>query len=62
MDSEVVDASRQRIRSELPRHLAQLQRTLYLAVEAIDGPDPEAAVGFLRLLDEHLEATLAAFP
>lgn len=38
--------------------LTQLQRTLGLAVGALDGPDPEATYGYLALLDEHLRAAL----
>lgn len=53
-----VEVYRTHLRAELPQHLAQLQRTLALAVGALDGPDPEASVGYLNLLDEHLQRAL----
>lgn len=53
-----VEASRQHLRAELPQHLEQLQRTLGLAAGALNGPDPEASLGFLQLLDEHLQRAL----
>ncbi len=40
--------------------LAQLQRTLGLAVGALDGPDPQASFGYLAALDEHLQAAFVA--
>lgn len=46
--------TRATIRATLPAHLDQLQRTLSLARGALDGPDPEAAHGFLDVLGEHL--------
>jgi hypothetical protein len=53
-----VEASRQHLRAVLPQHLEQLQRTLSLAAGALSGPDPEASLGFLQLLDEHLQRAL----
>lgn len=41
---------RQRLRSELPAALDQAERTLRLARQALAGPDPEAALEYLRLL------------
>jgi hypothetical protein len=57
--SEVAAAGRARIRATLPVHLKQLQITLSLAAGALDGPDPEAAYGFLDALSSHLDAALA---
>lgn len=47
-------ADRDRIRAELPGHLDRLANALSLARGALGGPDPEAALGFLAVLDEHL--------
>lgn len=53
-----VEASRSHLRAELPHHLEQLQRTLALAAGALNGPDPEASLGYLALLEEHLQRAL----
>ena len=46
-------------RERLPAHLQQLRRTLSLAAGALEGPDPEAAYGYLAALSDHLAAALA---
>jgi hypothetical protein len=55
----LLDAHRSRLRATLPEQLGRMQRTLTLAVGAVEGPDPEAAFGYLDLLEERLQAVLA---
>jgi hypothetical protein len=57
---EAATADRGHIRATLPARLDQLRNTLSLAVGALDGPDPEAAFGYLAVLDEHLQEALGA--
>jgi hypothetical protein len=59
LEPALLDAHRIRLRSTLPEQLGRMQRTLMLAAGAVDGPDPEAAFGYLDLLDERLQAILA---
>lgn len=42
-------------------HLEPMQRTLNLAVGALDGPDPWAALGYLERLCDRIKKTRASF-
>lgn len=48
--AEALSIRRQRLRSELPLQFDQAERTMRLARQALTGPDPEAALEYLRLL------------
>ena len=54
-----IDAHRRRIREWLPRRLDAMADALQVAREALDGPDPEAALGYLAVLEAELAQALA---
>lgn len=59
-ESAALESLRERLRSELPKRAHLMRRALDLAVGALDGPDPEASLGYLALLEEDVQAALSA--
>lgn len=59
-DEQRLAARREGLRRDLPAQLSRLQRALDLASGALSGPDPEAAFGYLEILDEQLQALIAS--
>lgn len=57
-ESANIEARRAQLREQLSIQLKRAQRTLELATAALNGPDPEAALVYLEMLDERLQATL----
>lgn len=54
-----LDARRRRLREWLPQRLVAMADALEVARGALDGPDPEAALGYLAVLEAELAQALA---
>jgi hypothetical protein len=52
---------REQFLRDLPDKLRELHLTLWLAEAELDGPTPEMAVGYLKMLAEEIEEAVSHF-